>query len=222
MSRLFKSTLELGYPQAGEPLSIIRVPLSTKCSTILALDRSMREAEDRGTDIERCSAGLPRNMLMPDADTRPTKFSSSSHSYGAGTPEVWIPRISESNEGIDSPSRELLTELPVDGVDPPVPTPPTGTRMSHGDLPKLSRVQGTQAFGARRAESPNLLRAQPPRIQYRPAEREAFDAYHKEPVGLSLDYFRLLERGTQWPDWPPSSPTPDHSPIAAAPEANAD
>ena len=156
---------------------------------------------------------------MPEADTRPNKFSSSSHSYGAGTPEVWIPNISESNEGIDSPSRELLTELPVDGVDPPLPTPPTKTRMSHGDLPKLSSVQEIEAFGARRAESRNLLHAQPPRMQYRPAEREAVKAYHKEPVGLFLNYFRLLERGTKWPDWPPSPPTRGQSPIAAAPES---
>lgn len=57
MNRLFKSTLELGYPQP-------------------ALDQSMREAKARGTDIERCSEGLPRNMLMPDAHIRPDKLSS--------------------------------------------------------------------------------------------------------------------------------------------------
>lgn len=216
MNRLFKSILELGYPQ-------------------LALDRSMREAKERGTDIERCCEGLPRNMLMPGAGTR-LPF----HNHRAGLPEVWTPSSSaelsklppssvfEGNEPIDNPRDELLTELEVDGVDPPVPTTRNKPWTSHGELPKLNNVEDIEAFPARRAESlgrPQVPCDEPPRIQHGPAEREAFKIYYKGPARVFLNYFHILERvpdppmpepGTNWPDWPKSPSTLGHSPLAAA------
>lgn len=37
MTRLFKSTLELGYPQPGEPLTVTEVHVSTKCLLVSQL-----------------------------------------------------------------------------------------------------------------------------------------------------------------------------------------
>lgn len=216
MNRLFKSTLELGYPQP-------------------ALDRSMREAKERGTDIERCSEGLPMGMLMPEADTRPDKFSSSPHHFRVGTPRIRIRSISaestislpstEDDDGtlVDSPPSELPVESAVDGVaDPARPNAPNKNWTSHGELPKLNRIEDIEAFLARGAESSNrqqVLCDEPPRSQYESTEREAFKAYYKEPASLFLNYFHILERvsdpsmselGTKRPS------TPAHSPVATA------
>ncbi len=199
--------------------------------TILALDRSVREAEHRGTDIERYPDGLPMNMLMPDADTRHEKFSFSSHSSRAGTSEVLIPGISaelsrvpsppatEGNERIDGPPHELLVESAVDEEDLPVPTNPTRTRT--GDPPKLGSIENTEAVVTRRAESPSRPQVPcdgSPRTQHGRAEREALKDHHKEPTSVSSNCFQMLERATKLPDWPDSPSTPGHSPIAAAPE----
>ena len=196
--------------------------------TSLALDRSVREAEHRGTDIERYPDGLPMNMLMPDADTRPKRSSVSSHSSKASTSEVSIPRISaeqsrvpsspatESHEPIDSPPHEFLVESAVDEGDLLVLKNLTGTRTSHGDLPNLSRIEDTEA-----SESPSRPQVpcdNPPRTQYGPAEREALKAHHEEPTSVVPNFFQMLERATQRPDWPNSPSTPGHSPIAATPE----
>ncbi|KAL9137457.1 MAG: hypothetical protein Q9175_001346 [Cornicularia normoerica] len=224
MNRLFKSTLELAYPQP-------------------ALDQSMHEAKERGTDIERCCEGLPMRMLIPDVDTRPDKFSSSSHDYASGTPWIWTPSTSAESsrvpsssaiggdKPIDSPPRELLTEMAVNGVDPPVPTTPNKTTTSHGELPKLNRIEDIETFIARLAESPNCTQVpcdEPHRVQYGPGEREAFKAYYKKPASVFfLNYFHILERmpdpptseaGTKWPDCPNSPSSPGHSHIAAAPK----
>ena len=201
--------------------------------TIIALDRSVREAEHRGTDIERYPDGLPMNMLMPDADTRPEKSSFSSRSSIAGTSEVLIPGISaelsrvpsspaiEINELIDKPPHELLVEPAADEEDLPVPTNLIRTRTSHGDTPELSSIEDTEAFVTHRAESPSGPQEpcdDPPRTQYGPAEGEAPKAHHKEPTSVSSNYFQMLERATKLSDWPDSPSTPGHSPIAATPE----
>lgn len=203
----------------------------------------MREAKARGTDIERCSEGLPMNMLMPDASSRLFKFSSSMHNHGAATPGVRTPSTSggpsrvpplsaiEGIEPIDSPPRKFLTELVVDGVDPPVPTTPNKTRTSHGDLSKLDNIEVIEAFLARRAESPDWRQVpcdKSPRIHYGPGEREAlFKAYCKKPASVFLNYFHILERVPDPPmpepcierlGWPTSRSTPGHSPIDAIPQ----
>ncbi len=201
--------------------------------TVLALDRSVREAKHRGTDIERYPDGLPMNMLMPDADTRPKESSFSSRSSKAGTSEVLIPGISaelsrvpsspatESNELTDSPPHEFLAEPAVNEEDLPVPTNPIRTGMSHGDPPKLSSIADTEAFVTRQAETPSRPQVpgdDPPRPQSGPAEREALEAHHKEPTSVSSNYFQMLERAAKLPDWPNSPSNPGHSPVAAAPE----
>ena len=194
----------------------------------------MRQAQERGTDIERNCEGLPMGMLMPNVEARTDEFSSSAHSHGAGTPDVWTqstnaqpPRDSasfacEADEINDSPPPDLLTELAVDGVDPLVPTIPIQTRTSRGELLQLHNIEDIGAFLARRAESPNrpqVPRDEPPPLQYGPAEREAFKADHQ-------DYFDILERlpnppisepHGKWPGWPNSPSTRGHSPIAATP-----
>lgn len=238
MNRLFKSTLELGYPQPGESISKSRHLIYKELTSTLALDQSMREAKQRGTDIERCSEGLPMSLRMPDADTRSDKISSSFHSHGVSTPGTWTPTttappsrvpsssVIEGNKKIDSPPRELLTELALDGVDPPVPILPNKTRTSHGELPKLQNPEDIEVFVARRAESPNRPQVpcdEPPRLEYGPAEREAFKAYYKERPSVFQDYFYILEQlpdppmpgtDTRWSGWPNSPSTPGHSPIA--------
>ena len=230
MARLFKSTLELGYPQPGKPLFTISVPVNYKGLTyILALDESMRRAKERGTDIERCCLGLPMKLRMPQAYTRPETFSSSSsHYYKPGTAEVWNPNSdsellgtsSSSTIVVDEPTG-LLTELAVDGVDPPVPIIPDETTTSHGQLPTLNRMEDIEAFVSRRAESPDRPRVpcyESPRTEYGSSECEAFKTYYNDPPSDFLNYFHLLERApdpqipaliTKWPNTPS---TLNHSP----------
>lgn len=199
----------------------------------------MREAKERGTDIERSCEGLPMNMLMPQAYTRPEKFSSSStHCYEPGTVEVRNPysdyeilKIASLStiavyEPRESPPCELLTELAVDGVNPPVSTIPDETRTSHGQFPTLNGTEDIEAFPFRRAESPDHPQVpcdESPSIQHGSAECEPFNTYYKEPASVFLNYFHLLERvpdpamptpSTEWPDWPKSPSTPGQNPIA--------
>lgn len=235
MTRLFKSTLELGYPQAGEKdQSTLIYKMLT---SILALDQSMREAKERGTDIERCSEGLPMNMLMPDAHTRPDKFSSSAHNHGSrisspSAEPLRVPVLSaiDVTEPFDSPPRELLTELAVDGIDPPVTTTPKKSSTSHGELPRFNRIEDIEEFLARRAEfrdRPQVPCNEAPRIHCGPAECEAFKAYYQEPASVFLNYFHMLERmpdppmpepSTKWQGWPHSPSAPVQNPIDAAPK----
>lgn len=69
-NRFFKSTLELGFPQPGK----------SYCQGIRgrnayfqsqALDKLVREARERGTDIERSVYGLPTNLNMPERPQEP-------------------------------------------------------------------------------------------------------------------------------------------------------
>lgn len=235
MTRLFKSTLELGYPQAGEKdqSTLIYKVLTS----ILALDQSMCEAKERGTDIERCSEGLPMNMLMPDAHTRPDKFSSSTRNHGSriSSPGAEPSRVPVSSaidvtEPFDSPPRELLTELAVDGIDSPVPTTPNKNSTSHGELPGFNRIEDIEEFLARWAEfrdRPQVPCDEAPRIHCGPAEREAFKAYYQEPASVFLNYFHILERAPdppmpepsiKWQGWPNSPSAPVQNPIDAAPK----
>ena len=200
----------------------------------------MREAKARGTDIERCSEGLPRNMLMPDAHTRPDNLSPSTHNHGAATPGVWVPststitpRVSSSstiqgNEPTDSPPWELLTKLAVDSVDPPIPTIPGNPRISHEELLKLNRIANVQVSPLRRAEPPDRPQVpckEPARIHCGPAEREAYKVYHQQPVSVILNCFHAVERvpdqpmhrqNTEWPGRPISPSTSGQSSIDAA------
>ena len=159
-------------------------------------------------------------MLMPDADPRPDQFLPSSHVHSAGTLGLRtlgtnaVPTCSaaEGNEPIDSPPHELLTELPVDGVDPPVASTHGKPGTPHGNLSALNQMGGIEAFPAR-PESPNRPQVpcdEPPGILRGPTEREAFKARYKEPAGVFLNYFRILEPvldppmpepGTARPDW---------------------
>ena len=238
MARLFKSTLELGYPQPGKPLFTISVPVkSERLTSILALDESMRRARERGTDIERCCLGLPMKLRMPHACTRPETFSSSSsHYHEPGTAEVWNPDSdsellefsSSSTIVVDEPI-ELLTELAVDGLDPPVPIIPDKTMASHEELPTLNRMEDIEAFVSMRAASPDRPRVpcdESPRTKYGSTEREAFKSSYNDPPSNFLDYFHLLERAPhpqipasitewlEWPEWPNSPSTLCLSPIA--------
>ena len=100
----------------------------------------MREARERGTDIERCSEGLPTNLHMPALNIR---------SLGA-------------NDGL---SREVLTGLPMDdglGVPLLTTTSNASTRTSHGDLPQLDDIKdgkgalGFKAFLAQNAQNAEM------------------------------------------------------------------
>lgn len=150
------------------------------------------------------------NMLMPRIDTRPDTFASSSlHRHDSGTAEVWdpdsdlkqlrIPLLSTTavSEPIDSPPRELLTEIAVNGVDPRVPIIPNKTRTAHGQLPRLNRMEDIEAFVSRQAESSECPRVpcdESPRTQNESAKGEALKAHNKEPASDVLNYFHLLER----------------------------
>ena len=206
MARLFKSTLELGYPQPGKPLFTISMPVEyEKLTSILALDESMRRAKERGTDIDRCCLGLPMELRMPYVCTRPETFSlSSSSCYERSTPEAWNPNpdpglleISSSSTIVVDEPIELLTKLAVDGVDPPVPIIPDKTMTSHKGLPTLNSMEDIKAFVCRRAESPDRSRVlceESPSTEYGSAECEAFKAYNNDPPSNFLNYFHLLER----------------------------
>ena len=233
MARLFKSTLELGYPQPGKPLFTISVPVNYEgLTSILALDESMRRAKERGTDIERCCLGLPMKLRMPQAYTRPETLSSSSpHYHKPGTAEVWNPSSDSELLETSSPSTivvddpvELLTDLAVDGVDPPVPTIPDKPRTSHRDIPTLNIIQDIQTSVSKRAEPPDyprVPRSESSHTEYESPESEAFKNYYNDPPPSGfLKYFHLLDRApdpqipassTEWPD----SPSPlGHSRIA--------
>lgn len=195
----------------------------------------MREAKQRGTDIERCSEGLPMSMLMPDADIRPDKFSSSPYQHGAGTAGMRIQSISakstasllptEDDDGtfVDSPPPELPIELVVEKTaDTSIPNTPNKIWACHRELSKLNRIEDIEAFLACGAESPNRRQVpcdEPARSQYGSAEREGFKGYCKKSASLFLNYFHILEQGsdpsmpelgTKWPSMPA------HSPIATA------
>lgn len=191
----------------------------------------MREAKERGTDIERCCEGLPMNLLMPDAGTRSDMFSSSSNSREAGTSVAGSPSTnigslrappSSAVEGHDNPPRELLTEAAVDGVDPPVPTNLYKIGTSHGELPKLNKSKDIEGFVAGQVKSPDHPQVpcdEPLRTSCGPAEREVLKAYYKEPASVILNYFNILvqvvDPATPAAGWPNSLLMPGHSPIAA-------
>ena len=238
MNRLFKSTLELAYPQRGEPSSIQGICYYGVLTSILALDRSMRKAKDQGTDIEHCFEGLPRNMPIRDANTRSDKSSSSHRNRMAFTTGISIANTSadrsrvsslssmEGNEPNDRPPHELLT-LAVDVVDPPVPNIPPKTKTFHGELPKLSGIGDIDAVLARRGESPDRPQVpcdRPSRVQHGPTERDAVSGHHKQPASVSLKYLHILERMStpQKPDpgtrWPGSAEDVSSGPIAASPK----
>ena len=113
LNRLFKSTLELGYPQPGEPVSVIVKFLYTSCILISspALDRSIREAQERGTDIERCCNGLPSNLRMPSADIGSDIQSSTSYDDMASASEIG------TSYSIERCCVSLPTNLQMSGVD---------------------------------------------------------------------------------------------------------
>lgn len=165
--------------------------------SILALDPSVRQAKERGTE------GLPTNMLMPNADTRSDKFSSSSHSHSAGTPAVWTPGTTaesstvpsrSGNEGnipIDCSPPGILTDLPFDGIDPPVSPPSYKTRtlrpiedMSLEELAERNRTEDFEGFLAHEAEPPP-----------RPSSDQSEDFFE----GFST--FESESPGVKWPSW---------------------
>ena len=228
MARLLKSTLELGYPQPGKPLFTISMLVKyERLTSILALDESMRRAKERGTDIDRCCLGLPIELRMPYACTRPEIFSSSSSSsHERSTTEVWNPNpdpelleISSSSTIVVDEPIELLTKLAVDGVDPPGPFIPDKTMTSDGELPMPNSMEDIKAFVSRRPESPDRSRVlceQSPSTEYGSAECETFKAYYHDPPINFLNYFHLLEQApdpqiptlsTKCLDWPHSPST---------------
>lgn len=110
---------------------------------ITALDQLMREAKERGTDVERDCDGLPTFLRMPKAD----QFSSSSHNHGASSSGIGNPDDAHARSSVIPSSSatgaknapraitlsELLTELVIiDGtLDPPV----------HGLTPNEIRIK---------------------------------------------------------------------------------
>lgn len=152
------------------------------------------------------------NMLMPHIDTRLEIFSSSSlHRHDSGTAEVWNPdsdverlRLPLSStitvsEPVDSPPHELLTEMAVDGVDPPVRIIPEKSRTSIEDLPRLNRMEDTEGFvswWAEYSERPRMPCDEAPRTQNESAKGEGLKAHNQEPARDILNYFHLLERTT--------------------------
>ena len=160
----------------------------------------MREAKERGTDIERCCDGLPTNLRMPNADIQPDQSSSSSHHHGAGSSEMMNPETNAQRSGIpwssateanarrESTLGELLRELAVEGIDPPLLTTPNETRTPHGELPKLN---STKNIGATESQTSPLEPCDaPPGIQRGPAEREEFKAYYAQSASVFLSYFQ--------------------------------
>ena len=151
----------------------------------------MREARERGTDIERCCEGLPTNLRMPTADSQPAKFSSSSRNHVTGTIGVWNPSTSaqpsrlswssatEANGPRESALGELLTELTVDIVDPPVLITPNQTSTPHEDLNELDSIAASQ--------EPD---DGPPGIRRTPAERKEFRDYYGRSTVEFLNYFQ--------------------------------
>ena len=154
----------------------------------------MREAKERGTDIERCCQGLPTNLRMPTADSRPDIFSSSSRNHMAGTTGVWTANTSaqqsklswfsatEANGPRESALGELLTELAVDGVDPPVLTTPNQTSTPHEQPNELISIEDIAA-----SQEPH---EGPPGIRRTPAQREEFRAYYSRSTIEFLNYFQ--------------------------------
>ena len=146
----------------------------------------MREARERGTDIERCNDGLPMNLRMPAPSSR----------AGAN----------------DNLSGEPLTGLPVAGVDPPRLTPANNTSTSHGDLSQLDGIiedgevsLTLEAFLGQDVGSPIPSPVQPPSPPPAPAppappgihrgsaEREIFLSHYKKSASEFLNYFQTLE-----------------------------
>ena len=151
----------------------------------------MREARERGTDIERCCEGLPTNLRMPTADSHPAKFSSSSRNHVTGTIGVWNPSTSaqpsrlswfsatEANGPRESALGELLTELTVDVVDPPVLITPNQTSTPHEGSNELDGITSSQ--------EPD---GGPPGFRRTTAEREEFRAYYGRSTVEFLNYFQ--------------------------------
>ena len=216
MNRLFRSTMELGYPQPGEPASTIRVILfflSNGCTYFLesvALDRSMREARERGTDIERCCDGLPTNLRMPAPISRP--------------------------DANDMLLAELPTGLLVDGGDPPLVTTANNTSTSHGDLSQLDGVEDEEVsltledMLGQEAELPDPSQeppdASPPSshsppppttttasTQHTSAERETSPSHHRPSGSECLNYFQTLEGVPDGPVVGDAAPSRGSSPI---------
>ena len=155
----------------------------------------MREAKERGTDIERCCEGLPTNLRMPTADSQPAKFPSSSRNYVTGITGVRNPSTSaqpsrlswssatEANGPRESALGELLTALAVAGVDPPVLTTPNTTSTPHEEPNELDGIEDVAAS----QEPPN---DGPPGIRRTPAEREEFRDYYSRSTIEFLNYFQ--------------------------------
>lgn len=206
MNRLLKSTLELGYSQPGKSCKKKRFPVMRRRahSTSAALNRSMSEAQERRTDIERCHLGLPLNLMMPAINHARARFGppccSRSHvAYpptSAQLPEVPLSSVFEDDSDLDSPPPELLTELEIDGVDPPRKVTPIKTKASDGELPRITTYLEAAAFTARRAKSPDRPQAPndaPPRPPKSYAEWMAFKAFRNEPADIFINYFYLLD-----------------------------
>ena len=171
----------------------------------------MREAKERGTDIERCCEGLPTNLMLPRTDTRSVSFSSSSHNHEASTLGILTPNTSaypsripspsaiEANGPSDDPLDDLLTELPIDGIDQPL-SAPSAIRPSHKELDSFDSIEILEAFGAflasEKESADHLLLppAEPPGIQRTPAERKMFKTYYEGPASVFLNYFRTVEQ----------------------------
>ena len=165
----------------------------------------MRDAEARGTDIECSSDGLPSNLRMPTAGSRPGENPSSTSNHGTGTtgasspsnsakpPRVRWSSAVEANEPRESALRDFLTELAIDGADPPV---------------LIADIETSP-----QAESPNSPQEPshgPPGIRRSTAEREEFKAYHKASDDEFLNYFKSREP-MSYPDMSAPSPTPAFS-----------
>ena len=165
----------------------------------------MRDAEARGTDIERSSDGLPSNLRMPNIDDRLDKDPSVSGNHRTGTTGVSSPSNSaepprvgrssavEANEPRESAVRDSFTELAMDGADPPV---------------VIRDIEASP-----QAESPNRSQEPlhgPPGIRRNTAEREEFKAYYKKSDDVFLKYFQSTEQMSD-PDMSGPSPSPAFS-----------
>ena len=181
----------------------------------------MKEACDRGTDITRDHQGLPTKLRLPPSPPKPTPSSQPSPEQAYispldGTAETTPessrerpPIVEKDLPSIDSPPRDLLTEVEVEGIDQPVSVTPIKkkTPPSHDSLPAIRSVEEAIAFTARREESPKRYQVPldfpPPEPKTR-AERLFFrDIKHcRKQV---LNYFHVMNAARPV-DLPPERP----------------
>lgn len=126
MNRLFKSTMELGFLQVGEAPSVISLTFIYEMltSSILALDKAVREARERGTDVERDCEGLPTSLRMPS----PVILSPTSN---ASLRTVPLSPAIEAKGEIQSAQIEFMAALDLSGRHAPELIIPDQFNTSH-------------------------------------------------------------------------------------------